>query len=368
MLLLGILAASLVTCGRPLASITLSAVNLSIPVGSIQRLIATGTYSDGTSYDISTQVTWASSNTSVATVDTTGLVTALAAGTANITAQGTNLATSGAVSGSYNLTVYSATLSSIAVTPTNPTLPAGVTQQFRVIGTFSDGTLHEMPPTQIAWISLGAATIDSGSGLATAGVAAGTAIIIATTEGISGSTTLTVTSATLSSAAVTPTNPIIPMGVAQQFTAIGTFSDGTSHDITTQVTWSSSNPLVATVNSSGLVTVATSAAVNNAATITATLGSISGSTTITVTAATLSSLVVTPGIFVGSTQQFQALGWYSDGGNQDITTQVSWSSSNPSVATINSGGLATGVSPGTATITAAKDGAAASLAIRVISD
>ena len=78
--------------------------------------------------------------------------------------------------------------------------------------------------------------------------------------------------ATLVSIVVTPPNPSIPAGVARQFTATGTFSDGTSRDITTQVLWSSSDPLVATVNGTGLAT----ALAAGISTVTATSGTISG--------------------------------------------------------------------------------------------
>ena len=84
---------------------------------------------------------------------------------------------------------------------------------------------------------------------------------------------------TLSSIAVTSTTATVDVGSTQQFTATGTYSDRTTSDITTQVTWSSSNRSVATVNSSGLAT----AVGVGTTTITATLGSISGSTTLTVT-------------------------------------------------------------------------------------
>jgi len=87
---------------------------------------------------------------------------------------------------------------------------------------------------------------------------------------------------TLVSIAVTPANPSIPAGSTRQFSASGTFSDATSHDIATQVTWNSSNTSVATVNSSGLAT----AIATGSATITATSGSISGNTTLTVTVVT----------------------------------------------------------------------------------
>jgi uncharacterized protein YjdB len=74
-------------------------------------------------------------------------------------------------------------------------------------------------------------------------------------------------------------NPTVTVGAIQQFTATGTYSDGTSRDITAQISWSSSNPAVATVTASGLAaTVAL-----GSADITATYGSISGKTNLWVT-------------------------------------------------------------------------------------
>ena len=72
-------------------------------------------------------------------------------------------------------------------------------------------------------------------------------------------------------------------------------------------------------------------------------------------APTLTSLALTPAnsnIGIGATQQFTAMGTYSDGSTQNITSQAMWTSSNTAVATINAAGLATGVSTGTTTISA----------------
>ena len=76
-------------------------------------------------------------------------------------------------------------------------------------------------------------------------------------------------------------------------------------------------------------------------------------------APTLSSIAITPAsptVSTGATQQFTAMGTYSDGSTQDITTQVTWSSSNPSVVTIGTSGLATTVVSGNTTITASQSG------------
>jgi Bacterial Ig-like domain (group 2) len=74
--------------------------------------------------------------------------------------------------------------------------------------------------------------------------------------------------------------------------------------------------------------------------------------------ATLRSLEVTPSsaaIGVGAAQQFRAMGTYGDDSTRDLTSSVSWESFRPIVATITSGGLATGATPGTADIAAAFD-------------
>src|SRR5206468_663501 len=102
----------------------------------------------------------------------------------------------------------------------------------------------------------------------------------------SDSTTATVTVAptlTLTSLAVTPTNPSIVTGGTQQFTATGTFSDGSTQDLTTSVTWASSVTAVATIsNTTGSQGRATAVGTGST-TISATSGSVSGSTVLTVT-------------------------------------------------------------------------------------
>ena len=74
---------------------------------------------------------------------------------------------------------------------------------------------------------------------------------------------------------------------------------------------------------------------------------------------TLTSIVVTaanPSISIGASQQFTATGTYSDGSTQDVTSQARWTSSNTGVATIDAGGLATGISSGVTTISATLSG------------
>ena len=93
---------------------------------------------------------------------------------------------------------------------------------------------------------------------------------------------ITTSEAVIMSIAVTPVNPIITSTATQQFTAMATYSDGFTKNLTTQVSWASSNMAVATISndtsSQGLATAVTPGSTS----ITATLGAISSDSTLTV--------------------------------------------------------------------------------------
>ena len=336
--------------GATLTSIAITPANLSIAAKATQQFTATGKYSDGSSKDLTASVTWSSSDTAVATIKSSGVASALAAGSTNITA------TMNGVTGTAKLDVTSttATVTAIAVSPAGPTIAAGATQQFAVTATYSDGSKGPLT-AGIAWSSSNkaVAAINS-SGLATA-IAAGSTTITATANSFGATAKLTVNAAvtkTLSSISVTPSTPKVAVGATQQFAATATYSDGTTANVTSSATWASKNTSVATVNSSGVAT----AVATGSTTITATLSGVSGSASVTVAAAgTLTAITVSPAnasFAQGSTQQFTATAQYSDGTTADITSSATWSSSDTSVATISASGLATGVTTGSTTISA----------------
>jgi hypothetical protein len=324
----------------------------SIALGTTQQFTAIGLFDDNSTQDLTTQVTWDSSAKNIATVDTKGLATAVAAGSATITA------TFGGISGSTSLAVTSANLVSVEVTPANPRIARGTTQQFKATGIFSDNTKQDFTAAA-AWKSANPSVAPiNGAGRAT-GAAAGTSVITASFGGISGSSTLTVTAATLVAIEVSPLNPGIALGTSQQFTAIGRFSDNTVQDLTFDATWSSASAGVATIsNANGSNGLATSIAAGST-TIAATFGSVSASTLLTVTNATLVSIDVEPSTLsvpAAVHQKFTATGTFDDNTVQDLTTAVAWSSSVPAVATISSAagsaGLALTVAPGATVISA----------------
>ena len=258
-------------------------------------------------------------------------------------------------------------LVAIEVTPATSNITPGATQQFKATGVYSDNTTKDITAsatwsaadTSVATVS----DAEGSKGLATAH-AAGSTFVSAASGGIVGSATLTVTQALLVSISVTPASATVVPGATQQFTATGTFTDNSTQDITSLVTWSASVPAVASVSnesaSKGLATALTA----GSTAVTATFGTISGSATLTVSQAppptpTLVSIQVTPAnpsVMPGATQQFTATGTYSDGTTKDITTLATWTSSLSSVASISnaegSKGLATALTSGTTTITA----------------
>jgi uncharacterized protein YjdB len=364
---------TLTVTAATLVSIDVTPASPGIAKGTTQQFTATGSYTDASTQDLTTAVTWSSSDTAVATISNAagseGLATGADVGSSTITA------TSGAVSGSTTLTVTTATLVSIDVTPASPGIAKGTTQQFTATGVYTDASTQDIT-TAVTWSSsdTAVATISNAAGsegLAT-GADVGSSTITATSGVVSGSTTLTVSAATLVSIDVTPALPGIAKGTTQQFTATGSYTDASTQDLTTAVTWSSSDTAVATIsNAAGSEGLATGADVGSS-TITATSGAVSGSTTLTVTAATLVSIDVTPalpGIAKGTTQQFTATGSYTDASTQDLTTAVTWSSSDTAVATISnaagSEGLATGADVGSSTITATSGAVSGSTTLTV---
>jgi uncharacterized protein YjdB len=342
-----------------LVSIEVTPTNPQIALGTNQQLAATGRLTDGTTEDLTAQVLWESSASGTSTISndpgTQGLADSVGLGLTTITA------TLGDKSGSTTLTVTNAVLLSVEVTPTDPAIALGTSQQFIATGTFSDGTIQDLT-AEAAWSSSAATAQISNAagtqGLAD-GVAVGNATVSATHSGVIGSTTLTISSATLTSIAVTPALPVIALGTTQAFIATATFTDGSIQDFTSEVTWTSSAESIATVANEGEEKGVASAVAMGTTTISAALAGITGSTTLTVSSATLASIDVTPShpsAALGTTQAFVATGIYTDSSTQDVTNQVTWSSSNPAIATVSnaegSRGLATTVGVGSTTITA----------------
>jgi len=316
----------------------------SVAIGQAQQFVAYGIYSDSSAKDISALAAWRSDDTSIASVNAAGLASTLSRGSTKITA------TLSDVTGSADLAVTAAVLQEIDLTPDIASIPAGASEQLVATGTFSDGSTQDL--SSVLWSSgdESIATVDS-NGLVK-GLVAGTVIITGQVGDYTDTAVITVLPATLVSIAVTPAAPSLATGTTQQFTATGTFTDGSTQDITNIATWSSDSPEVATINAAGLA----KAVAEGTAVISASSGGKSAAATLVVTPAVVASIKIAPAdssMGVGGTQQFTATGVFSDSTTQDLTNQVTWLSSNANVGLVNSAGMANAIAQGTTTIGAA---------------
>jgi alpha-tubulin suppressor-like RCC1 family protein len=266
-------------------SISLSTTNVVLLVGDTTTITASASDASGI---ILTGITptWTSSDTTVAVVSTGGLVTARKIGTASITA------TAGAGATSAKVSVVAAlppSISSITVAPTPAFVVVHGTQQLTAVVRDSIG--NAIPGLTVTWQSNnpGVATVST-SGLVT-GVANGAAVVSASIGGFLGTSTVTVqTVITLgpSSVTVAPTSAVVGIGRSVQFSATATDSTGNTFPNAT-ATWTSSNPGVVSISSTGLATGVT------AGTVTITGTAFGGDGTATVTVEVLNLIAVSAG-------------------------------------------------------------------------
>jgi uncharacterized protein YjdB len=501
--------ATITVTSVPVASVTVSPATASVPQGQTTQLTAVTKDANGNVLT-GRGVVWSSSNQAVASVNASGLVSGVAAGSATITA------TSEGQSGTATITVTSVPVASVTVTPATASVGVGQTTQLTAVT--KDGNGNVLTGRAVTWSSGNqAAASVNGSGLVT-GVAAGSATITATSEGQNGTAAITVTgpapgcftsttafqntaftsqngsftatfdatpnaagldavtglsqgaaaaytdmaviirfntgntidarnggayAATNSipytagtsyhfrvvvdvsshtySAYVTPaggseltigtgfafrteqaaatalanwtltantgshtvcnfalsgTAPPAPVASVTLSPASATVNEGQSLQLTAtlkdangnvltgrSITWTSSNTAAATVNSTGLVT----GVVAGSATITATSEGQSGTSAITVVHLPVASVTVTPAsasVSTGSSVQLTATPKDANGNPLSGRT-VTWQSSNTAAATVSGSGLVTGVAAGSATITATSEGQSGTSAITV---
>ncbi|MFN2315505.1 MAG: ice-binding family protein [Gemmatimonadales bacterium] len=323
------LATVTVTGPGPLASIVITPNPGGALVGSTIQFVAEGRDAAGTIVPISPTVTWSVVAGGGTINPTTGLFTA---GPTSGTFTNTIRATSGGVSGTATVTLTDpAQLSMIVVTPNPGTVLAGGTIQFSAEGRNSLGAVVPITPAVTWSVVAGGGTINSTTGLFTAGATTGTfnGTVKATSGSLSGVATVMVTApGQLASIVITPNPGAALVGGTIQFTAQGLDAAGAVVAISPAVAWS----VVAgggTINvTTGLFTAgtATGTFIN---TIRATSGGITGFATVTVTApAPLATIVVTPNpgtALVGGTIQFSAEGRTATGSIIPITPAVTWS-------------------------------------------
>jgi uncharacterized protein YjdB len=336
--------ATLSVTQAPVAAVTVSLGSASVVVGATTQ--ATAQARDAAGLVLTGRaVTWASSDVSVATVDASGVVRGVAPGTTTITG------TSEGRSGAATLSVTQAPVAAVTVSLGSASVVVGTTTQATAQARDAAGLV--LTGRAVTWTSsdVSVATVDASGVLR--GVAPGTTTITGTSEGRTGSATLTVTQAPVAAVSITLASANVIAGSAVQATAqlrdaAGTVLTGRS------VSWASSAPAVASVSSSGVI----SALTVGTATITATSEGRSGSAVLTVLQAPVATVLVSPATTALQVGQSVVLQATLRDEFQNVLTgrNVSWSSSNGTVASVSSAGRVTALSPGAVTITATSEG------------
>ncbi len=336
-----------------------------LPVGGTVQLAVVGTFSDGTQADLTGLASFSSSAPQVASVDSGGQVRAIGAGQASVSA------TVAGVAGSTEVTVSAAHPTAITVSPMSATLPQGAQLKLSAQAQFDDGTQADVTAAS-AWSTSTPAVAVLPDGTAT-GVSPGAATVTAAFGGLQASANLTVTSAALTGLAIAPATLTLPKGSDKQVSAVATYADGSTLDVTQQAIWSSSAPQVVAVSTAGLARGKVSGLSAGSASVTARFGALSAQLSVTVSPAALSALALSPAsasIASGGTQAFTVSASFADGSALDVTASAIFSSTDPSLVTVSNGankGLATavGAAGGSAQVKASYQGLSASATVTV---
>jgi len=254
--------AEVIVVPRPVATVRLSPTSRDLTVGESAQLTAepldvTGAVLSGRA------VTWTTSRPSVASVNGSGVVTALTPGSAVITA------TVEGRSGVAAVTVSPAAVATVVVSPSSATLGVGQALAFEAEPRSASG--QPLPGRVVVWSSSSSQVATVASTGVVIAVAPGTATITATSEGRSGSAQVTVLAPTVQRVEVTPASAVVDEKGSFRLTATVFDSRGTVL-IGQDVTWTSSDTRVATVDDNGRVRGERTGTV----TITATSGGVSG--------------------------------------------------------------------------------------------
>jgi uncharacterized protein YjdB len=339
--------ASINVLSSPAATIGVALATSTLEVGQTTQAMADVEDASGATIATPT-IAWQSSNPAIATVNSGGLVTAIARGGVTISA------ISDSKTGSAALTIAAKTVASVAVSPNPAAAMQG--QQVQLTAVAKDAQSAALPSKTFTWQTSNAsvATV-SASGMVTS-VGPGTATITATADGVSGSAQFSTTQQAVANIAVSPNSANVTAGQDVQLAVTAT--DASGNVLAGRVpAWSSSNPTVATVSSSGKVT----ALAHGSASISASLDSKSASATVLVGSAPpepVASVTVTlnsPSVSVGQSTQAAAV-LKDAAGNALSGRSITWTSAATDLATVSSTGLVSALAAGSVTISASAEG------------
>jgi uncharacterized protein YjdB len=346
---------------KPPSACTISVApqSLTLPVNGAATIVGTAFNCDGNSIR-NKRINFSSSNNAVATVTTEGAVIAVSVGTATISA------VADGKSASVPVTVTPEQAATVTVTPGNLTLRRTNTRQLTAVARNAQTVIIAGRTFRWGSSNSAIAAVDQ-NGMVTA-LAPGNVVISAESDQTTGTANLVVTEIPIGASQLSPANTRITVGQQTQPTI--TLRDTAGNILPTlgrQIAWSSDNEVAATVSGSGLVT----ARLAGTARITASPvenPQAASVATVDVVDARIVTARITPtngSLRLGVPRQFQRVLTDSVGGTISANRIVSWTSVTPSIATVNSTGLVTGLALGTARIAINAEGAVDTLTMQV---
>jgi trimeric autotransporter adhesin len=422
----GITSSSVLTVSSPeITSLALSQSSLELAKGISSKLTVEAFLTNQKRVDVSSSVTWISDSNGDGVNDSTvvavsnqasdkGTITTNSVGKANVTAS-----LSGK-SSTITITVKQAELVSISVTPANPSIAKGLTQQFTATGFYTDNSSADLT-TSVSWMVgeggssgsspqysplpsalTGGSTLSLPSSSSLASISnsdpsrgkltaqgVGSVTVVAVQNSITGKISANLGSAVLQNISVTSDNSTKSKGLSEQFKATGVYSDGTTQDLSSQVSWKADSNgdgqddsiVVSVSNESSTKGKLTAMGIGNAI-VTATINGLSSTKSFSVSPAIILSVefqnsleIPTPtgSVAAGLTDSIKAIASYSDNTIQDITTNVTWMADSNGdgindnlVATVDGNGIVKTVAPGIVRIIGSINGIITSKIITVL--
>ncbi|OAN13808.1 hypothetical protein A3K86_14720 [Photobacterium jeanii] len=326
-----------------------------IPSHSSLPFIATAHLKNKSERDVTRDVHWISSDTSVATVSNTGLATGISEGVAKVIAQYQEID-----SNTIELTVTGSQLWNLKLDfpqEYSGQLPKGVTFPLTVVATYDDMSKKEVM-SDLTWTTSNPAIVTVSKFGVVKGNNLGTATVTAILNGKeSNKLIVNVTDAVVTNITIQPnTKPLhtIPVGFTDSMVAVGTLSDGSELELKEGISWSSDNELIASVTKDGVVQAHNEGEVKIRAQYANTQ---SEPLSLVTSNASLDSIALstqdgTHNLPKGNKLQIKAVGTFSDGYIKDITNDLLWSSDDEHVALISHSGMVSGIEIGQASISA----------------
>ena len=358
---------------KKLSTIEVAPVLVEGFMGSSSQLYATALYDDGTSRSLGNELLWSVSDPSVAAISESGLISFLAMGVTTATVS------LGELSSQAHIVVDAATAISIEIDSLSSGIPVGEHLDVTARVVFSDGSMRDVT-TAGYWSSSDTSVISVSNALGSKGrisaLAIGSASVSFSYDGLSKGVIVLADSAAISSVSIAPSSPMISSGVNISLNAMVSFANGSSLEMTDSCIWSSANSeLVSFYNtegSYGVLNNLSSSASTISVGVSVDCDGVIGQTTVIITPAALTSLRISHQqlvLNVFSQIPIRVYGDYDDGGTEDLTDRVVWSSSQSSVAHVSNSlgfkGQVTALTEGVADISASFSGFGAAVSLTV---